>query len=324
MEEAVGNESANGRSDPTVWNRRRVLGAVAAAAAVSGLPGRPALAAPAPVRLALGDAEVTVLSDGGLVLPMGFYLPETPQVEIDALLTPHGLPTDMVRPDCNLTLLRTGDRVVLFDAGAGPLFQETAGKLPESLSAAGVAPDEITDVCFTHAHPDHLWGVIDDFDEPVFPNARFWMNRMEWDFWRAPETLDAMPEARKSFVVGAQNRMDVIEPQVTLFDAGAEVVPGVEAVASFGHTAGHCSFMIHGGDGLLVVGDAIANAVISFERPDWHAGSDQDPAAGAATRGRLLDRLTADKARILGFHLPYPGIGSVERKGAHYRFAPAG
>jgi len=323
----VGNGPSQISSRADVWTRRAVLGATvlggAALAALGlGAAGRPVPArAAGPARMALGDAEVTVVSDGGLVLPMSFYLPEVPAPEIAALLEPRGLPLDVVRPDCNLTLLRSGDRTVLFDAGAGPLFQDTAGKLPASLAAAGIDPAEVTDLCFTHAHPDHLWGVLDDFDEPVFPNARFWMGRSEWDFWRAPGTLAAMPEARQSFVVGARNRMDAIEDKVELFDAGAEVLPGIEAVGTFGHTPGHVSFMIHRGDGLLVVGDAIANDVISFERPDWHAGSDHDPELGAATRRQLLDRLVGDRTRIVGFHLPYPGLGIVERNGAHYRFA---
>lgn len=300
--------------------RRELLGSALALAL--GTAVRPARAA-APARLTLGDAEVTILSDGALALPMSFFLPDRTAEEIAALLAPHGLPLDMVRPDCNLTLLRSQGRTVLFDAGAGPMFQDSAGKLAGSLAAAGIDPADVTDLCFTHAHPDHLWGVVDDLDEPVFPNARFWMNRAEWDFWRAPATLDAMPEERQSFVVGARNRMAAIEDRVQLFDAGAEVVPGVEAVASIGHTPGHTSFAIHrGGDSLLVVGDAISNAVISFERPDWRSGSDQDQAQGADTRLRLLDRLAGDRARIVGFHLPYPGIGTVERAGAAYRFRP--
>lgn len=317
----MSDRGSSDRPDPG----RRALLAAALAAAAFGVGGRAAPArAAAPARLSLGDAEVTVLSDGGMVLPMQMLLPDVPDAEIATLLAPHGLPIDVARPDCNLTLLHAGDRVVLFDAGAGPVFQATTGKLPASLAAAGVDPAEVTDLCFTHAHPDHLWGVLDDFDEPAFPNARCWMNRVEWDFWRAPGTLEALGEARQSFVVGARNRMAAIEDRVELFDAGAEVVPGVEAVGSFGHTPGHVCFMVHRGDGLLVVGDAITNAVISFERPDWHSGNDQDQALGAATRRRLLDRLAADRTRIVGFHLPHPGIGTVERHGVHYRFASNG
>lgn len=301
-------------------SRRTVLGAGLAAAVAAVV--RPSWAS-GPARLRLGGAEVTVLSDGALSLPMSFFLPDRPAAEIAALMAPHGLPVDLVRPDCNVTLLRSGDRLVLFDAGAGPMFQDSAGRLPASLAAAGVDPADVTDLCFTHAHPDHLWGVIDDLDEPVFPNARFWMNRVEWDFWRAPATLEAMPEERKSFVVGARNRMKAIEDRIGLFDVGGEVVPGVEAVASAGHTPGHTSFAVHGGgDSVLVVGDAISNAVISFERPDWRSGSDQDPGQGADTRLRLLDRLAGDRTRIVGFHLPYPGIGFAERAGGAYRFRP--
>jgi glyoxylase-like metal-dependent hydrolase (beta-lactamase superfamily II) len=105
----------------------------------------------------------------------------------------------------------------------------------------------VTDVIFTHGHPDHLWGLIDDFDEIVFPNASFHMGRAEWDFWRDPGTVDAMPEERKTFAVGAQNRLAVLADMINLFEPGAEVVPGVEAVDTSGHTPGHMSFMLHGG-----------------------------------------------------------------------------
>ena len=301
--------------------RRQAIGVSVAALTGLSMPSRvsrPAIASEALTHV-MGD--VTVLRDGTLTLPMSFYLPDQSADQIASVLSPHGLPLDAVRPDCNLTLLRRGDRLVLFDAGAGPLFQDTAGKLIDSLDQAGIDPAEVTDIVFTHAHPDHLWGVLDDFDDLLFANARYWMNRNEWDFWRAPGTLNAMPEARKSFVVGAQNRMAAIEEQISLFDAGAEILPGVEAVATVGHTPGHTSFMVHGGDEpILVVGDAIANAVISFERADWRMGTDQDPELAVQTRQRLLDRLAGDRARMIGFHLPFPGIGTVERVANRYRF----
>ena len=304
-------------------SRRDVL-AGAAATLGGAVFGARRAEARAPATLQLGDGTVTVVSDGGLTLPFSFLLPDRAGDEITALLQPHGLPADAVTPDCNLTLFRLGGRLVLFDAGAGPLFQDTAGKILDSLGTVGVDPSDITDVVFTHAHPDHIWGLIDDFEELVFGDAAYWISEAEWDFWQADGTLEAMPEARQSFVVGARNRFDTIEDQIMFFKPGDEILPGIEAVDSSGHTPGHTSFMLHGGgESALVTGDAMTHPVISFERPDWQIGTDQDQEKGVQTRMALLDRLEADQTAMIGFHMPYPGIGTVERAGDAYRFMPA-
>lgn len=277
----------------------------------------------AAAKFSAGEAELTVVSDGNLVLPAAFIFPDIEEAERTALLTEYNLPTDTLSPDCNISLLRSGDRLAIFDVGSGPNFMPSAGKLVENLAEAGIDPAEVTDVIFTHAHPDHFWGLTDELDELVFPDATYRMAQVEWDFWKADDTLDKMPEDRKSFVVGAQNRMPLIEGRIELFAPGTEVFPGVEAVDTPGHTPGHVSFMVHGGsEPMLIAGDVLSNAV-SFAKPDWHWGTDQDPALGAQTRKKLLDRLAADKVRLIGFHLPHPGSGMAEAKGDGYRFVPA-
>ena len=93
---------------------------------------------------------------------------------------------------------------MLIDAGSGPNFQPTAGKLLENLEAAGIAPESITKVVFTHAHADHLWGAIDDFgDGDRFPNASYVISAPEWDFWtRSAARRHACRTALKGMALG--------------------------------------------------------------------------------------------------------------------------
>lgn len=306
---------------PLDLTRRTLLRTGAASAATALMP----LGILKANAFAIGDAVLTSVSDGNLVLPLDFSYPEVAQDELKALLQANGLPTDGLLPDCNVPILKSGDRTIMFDVGSGANFMPSAGRLLDNMEEAGFDPADITDVVFTHGHPDHLWGLVDDFDEIVFPNASFHMGRAEWDFWRDPGTVDVMPEARKSFAVGAQNRLAYLEDMINLFEPGAEVLPGVEAVDTAGHTPGHMSFMLHGGsEPVLIAGDAVTHFAISFAHPAWPTGSDQDPEMGIATRLKLLDRLAAERAVLAAYHLPKPGEGRVERDGTVYRFVAEG
>ena len=271
--------------------------------------------------LQLGEAEVISLSDGNLVLPASFFFDSLPQDELDLILAKHNVPRDQLEPPCNLTLLRQEDRLVLFDAGSGSGFMPSAGELLTSLEAEGLTPEDITHVVFTHAHPDHLWGILDDFDEPVFPQAKLMIGQAEWEYWTDPNTVDTIGEARASFAVGAARRLAAIEEQISFFNGGEEILPGVMAHATPGHTPGHMAFEIRDGSSAVMVGgDAIGNEHVAFERPDWASGADQDTDLGAKTRMRLLDQLATDDIALLGFHLPHGGLGRVERAGDAFRF----
>ena len=101
-------------------------------------------------------------------------------------------------------MVKTGSEVVLIDAGSGANFQPTAGKLAENLEAAGIAPDSVTKVVFTHAHADHLWGVLDDFEDGMrFPKASYVIGVEEWDFWTHPDTADRVPDWLKGMARGS-------------------------------------------------------------------------------------------------------------------------
>lgn len=286
-----------------------------------------ALAVPFAPRLvsarALGGATLTTVSDGHLVLPASFIFEPMPQDQLGPIIEAYSLDAERLEPECNLTLYRDGTNTVLFDVGSGPDFMPTAGTVLDSLDAAGVAPEDVTHVVFTHAHPDHIWGLLDDFDEPVFTEATFMMGRAEWDYWWNPETVNTIGEARQAFAVGAKRRMEVIEDAVEFFDDGEEILPGIAAMASYGHTPGHMSFELrNGSDAALVVGDAIGNHHVAFARPEWPSGSDQDEEQAIATRTTLLDRLAAEQMTLVGFHLPGGGVGYAEKVDGAYRFVP--
>jgi len=300
-----------------ISRRQLIISATAAGAAAGLLPVR----AWAQASMKLGDTSVDIVSDGHLQLPVSMVLGRLPDSDREAWLKTHPIENNMVKSPLNLTLYRDGDRTVLFDVGSGPNFMASAGKIRDGLDAIGVAPDEVTHVLFTHAHPDHIWGVIDDFDEEVFANAEYMMSEAEWDYWYDPETVNKVPEERQSFAVGAKRMMEAIEEKTSRFKPGAEVLPGIEAFDTSGHTPGHTSFVIRqGGDSLMVVGDVLTNAEYSFSRPDWEMGTDSDPVQGVAARKALLDRLATDSTHLVGYHLPHPGTGRVEKKDAGFVF----
>ena len=149
--------------------RRSFLNGLALAPALGALPSV------ARADLNLGTASLTTVSDGQLVLPGSFIFDPMPKSDLSKILTEFAVSPDRLTPECNLALYRDGQNTVLFDVGSGPDFMPTAGTVVDSLAAVGLAPDDITHVIFTHAHPDHIWGLLDEFDEPLFYNATYFM-----------------------------------------------------------------------------------------------------------------------------------------------------
>jgi glyoxylase-like metal-dependent hydrolase (beta-lactamase superfamily II) len=327
MRRSALRSSATGAALPVI-NRRRFLAATAAGLALTGLDGVVrGHAATAAYVFRHGAFEITVLSDGYFVLPppnlaadVGFLYPDTPRPELEAFLKAAGLSIDRVQLPNNVTLIRTPSDLILVDTGAGGSWQPTAGKLVENLQAAGIDRTKVTKVVFTHAHPDHLWGVADADGVLRFPTARYFLADMEWNFWMAEDVANKLPENFQRFALGAKRDHSRIKDRLTTLKAGDEVASGIRVLATPGHTPGHVSLEIAGGDGLIVVGDVVANAAVSFAHPEWRFAIDTIPELAIQSRRRLFDRAATDRARLLGSHWPYPGLGTAERKDGAYRF----
>lgn len=313
-----------------VTRRRFLSGAAAApllaAGAAAAGPGAPESDQNAGwSRFSLGDLEITVVSDGNLVVPATGLGVNAPSEEVAAFLESRYLDAEMNYAHTNHVLIDTGAARILVDVGSGDKFQPSAGKLLENLDAAGVAPEDVTHVALTHAHPDHVWGAMDDFgDEPRFPEASHAIGAAEFDWWTAENRENEVPETMQAFVVGAKNALTPLADRLVMLKDGDEVAPGVRMIATPGHTIGHMSVLVESaGEALLIAGDAVSHADVSFERPEWHGGFDMDPDQAAQTRKRLLDMAATDRIALSGYHLPFPGVGYAARHGDAYRYVPA-
>lgn len=300
-------------------SRRALLAATALGLGARALP---AFAAVTPHVFKHGAFEVSVVSDGHLVLPVSFLAPGATPPQRAALLKAAGQTGETYNSPTNVTLIRAGADLILIDMGSGDRFMPSAGKLWDNLKRAGIDKNKITKVVFTHGHPDHLWGAVDEFDEMALPDAAFYVAAGEWDFWSADNATRSLPPERAGFVTGARRRFAAIKERVKMIKPGDEIVSGLQIVGTPGHTQGHVSLALAGGDGLIVGGDTLTHPLISFVHPEWRPVADHVPDQAAATRKTLLDRLAADRSTLIGFHLPYPGLGTVERKDNAYRFVP--
>lgn len=266
----------------------------------------------------IGDLTITAISDGYLTASLDFLSNIDPADASRMQEDAGGGDPGSIHINCYL--VRGRGRTVLIDAGAGG-FKHWGGRLKTNLRLAGVRSSEIDAILLTHAHPDHVGGLVGAFEETVFPNAELVVHRREVAFWRDDGNLSRAPErARGNFHV-ARQAFDGYRDRLRTFETG-EVLPGMTAVPLPGHTEGHTGYRLESdGRNLLVWGDIVHFPRIQIPRPDVTIAFDQDSRLAAETRTRLLDLVSADRLLIAGMHLGELGFAHIERTGGSYGIA---
>lgn len=266
---------------------------------------------------AVGDVIGQVVTDGGFAYQPDFLFANVPLEQLRRELAGRlGTEGTLWTPyDC--VLLRTPTRTVLVDAGGGSSFSSTTGRLVSSLAAAGVRPADIDVVVVTHAHVDHIGGLVEN-GALVFQGARHVLSRVEWAAWTSEEVLSHLPAVLADparLVLPKLERAGLAD----LVEGETEVAPGVHLVPAHGHTPGHSVVAVRSGEEeLVLLADSMFDE-LSLAHPEWAAVPDMDPDQTVATRRRLLDHAVADSVAVLGYH--FSGIHRVERAGSGYRFA---
>ena len=281
-------------------------------------------------RYKIGDIDVTVLTDGFRNVPVdGNYLRNAGAEELANQLKAEGQPADKMKNTYSPIVLRTAGKRVLFDTGNGEAAaaqsKNERGTLNQNLAAAGIDRNSIDVVVISHFHADHVNGLLAaDNKSAAFPNAEIKVPANEWKFWMDDGEMSRASAGRMTELFANNRRVfDVLGRKVTVYDWDKEVVPGVTAVGTPGHSIGHTSFVVaSGGKRVFVQSDVCNNVFVFAPRPDWQGFFDQDPPQAAATRRRVYDMLVAEKLPVQAYHFPFPALRMVEKAGNGYRTGP--
>jgi glyoxylase-like metal-dependent hydrolase (beta-lactamase superfamily II) len=276
-------------------------------------------------RFRVGSITCTVLSDGYYAYPASWFFPNADPADLKGALESHHLPPDDVLSPYTCLLIETGRHVVLVDTGAGE-SSRSSGAIRARLDVAGIRPKDVDTVILTHAHPDHIGGAIDLCGRSAFPNARYVLSELEWEFWTAARTDLShlrVPEAAKDSMNSTARRcLGALRHQIEPIDRETEVVPGVTAIPGPGHTPGHLAVLIASeGTQLLNLGDAAVHP-LHLEHPAWQNGFDLAPDRALETRRQLMERAAADDMHLMAFHFPFPSIGRIAPSNDGWQWTP--
>lgn len=286
-------------------------------------------AKPATHSYKVGDIEIIAVADGQRVAPVtAEFVTNAPLDEVKARLAADGMRDGQFTTIFTPTVIRTGGKTIVVDTGMGAAAAAqpgaTFGFLMRNLASIGIAPKDVDTVIISHFHGDHVNGLLAPDGGPAFPNAAVTVPENEWKFWMDDGEMARAPKGRMEDLFKNNRRIfNPLKARVTTHAWGKEVVPGVTAVGTPGHSIGHTSYTVtSGGKSVFLIQDVSNHPFLSLHNPHWYPWFDQDHAQAEQTRRKTFDMLAAEKLPVQAFHFPFPGRAYIEKQGNAYRHVP--
>jgi glyoxylase-like metal-dependent hydrolase (beta-lactamase superfamily II) len=297
------------------------LGSMAPARAAAPAAGKQAASF---YRYKVGDFEITAINDGVWLPDVAQNLVRNATVEdMKKALAEQFQSTEKLHVPFTPLMVNTGSKLVLIDTGSAGMFVPTAANFLANLTAAGFDPKQVDTVVISHFHGDHINGIRTKDGQLVFPNAEVMVPAPEWAHWMDDAKMNAAPEAGRGNFNNSRRVFGSIANNVTRFEWGKEVAPGITAIAAPGHTPGHTAFAIaSGSQSMITIVDTTNNPYLFVRYPEWQFSFDVDGPLAVETRKKLLDRVAADKMLVAGYHWPFPATGYITKEGGGYRLHP--
>jgi glyoxylase-like metal-dependent hydrolase (beta-lactamase superfamily II) len=322
-----------------ILSRRTLLAGAAGVTTTTGWWGLQSARAASPqdtkqaasfYRYKVGSIEITVVSDGIQKLPVTpEFVPNATVAEVNAALADNFMePGTFVYP-YNPCVINNGSRLAILDMGTGEAANLASkglnGQVLANLAAAGIDAKVIDTVIISHYHGDHINGLLRADGSLTYPNAEILVPASEHKYWMDDGERSRSPTRRieENFT----NVRRVMNPEVLkrlrTYEWDKEVIPGMLAVGTPGHTPGHTSHIVSSGSSKVYIQADVTHAPFLFARhPGWHAFYDHEPVLAETTRRKVYDMLAAEKMLVQGFHYPFPSVAHVEKTATGYREIP--